>query len=125
MSMMILSTVEREVDVDPRSKSPEFGTEETLFWVAQKSMSLGNSGEGRTSSFRREGQRSMLGSMEVDALLSETRGICWSVSEAFPDAASSSATRITAESAGMSGWALVRHSGQVECEWNHMSMQSM
>lgn len=122
MSMMILSRVLPELDVDPLSSKAEFGAEETLFWVAQKSMSVGNSG---ASSFRREGQRSMLVSMEVDASVSETRGICWPVSETLPDAAASSATRITTESAGMSGWALARHRGQVECEWNHMSMQSM
>jgi len=69
----------------------------------------------------------MSGSMEVDALLSETvgGGTCSSVSEAVPDATPSSAIRTTMESAGVSGWALARHSGQVECEWNHMSMQSM
>lgn len=121
MSMMIFWRVLPELDVDPLSRKAEFGTEETLFWVAQKSMSVGNSG---ASSFRPEGQRSMLGSMGVDALVSETRGICWSISETPPDAAASSATRITTESAGISGCALARHRGQVECEWNHMSMQA-
>jgi hypothetical protein len=54
------------------------------------------------------------GSLEIDASLSETADTCCSISEALPDAASS--TTITTDSAGVSGWALARHNGQVECD---------
>lgn len=41
ISMMILSRVLLEVDVAAWSKTAEFDTEETLFWVALKSMWVG------------------------------------------------------------------------------------
>lgn len=120
MSMVILSRVLPELDVVACS---EFDMEETL---CQQSMLVPYVGDGRTLSCLHEEQRSMSlpGSMEVDALPSETvgSGTWWSVSAAVPDVAASSGIRTTR---GVSGWVLVRHRGQVECEWNHMSMQSM
>jgi hypothetical protein len=41
ISMTILSRVLRDVDAAPWSKTTEFDMEETLFWVAQKSMWVG------------------------------------------------------------------------------------
>lgn len=109
MSMLILSRVLPEVDVVACS---EFDMEETL---CQQSMLVPYVGDARTLSCLHEEQRSMSlsGSMEVDALPSEMvgSGTSWSVSAAVPDVAASSGIRTTTESAGVSGWVLVRHRG--------------